>query len=862
MDMYQAALVAVLVFTVPGFLTCRVSGVRAPWAAAASIPASFGIYGLAAWFYGLTPYAYDARSVSVFSVVVLLIAGCWRLGALAVTRRFRGRAADDGVPEDGDNGAGAPGTMDNQTAQEEDSGTEPKQEQAPPVASVALSVLENTTAHSEAETVASTMPGDGAEPQTATGPDGAIRRRTPLEIPAEPGAGNADEARDRLRQREERWLVGSMFDPVWVLPATGVLVAFVLLLSRSLTLLRDTRYGLENIFQGWDVHWHASVVRFIQETGVASPTRMGELQNIESREVLFYPTAWHSGAAIVRELTGTSSIAAINLTSIVLPALLLPLAASVLAWRLVGNRGLTAQIAAGFAAVIVVPLPVLYWIGYYVGAWPYLAAIGMAFIVLALFMSVPAAPVRAFAAALVFVGMVETHPSAATIVVLVLGLWWLLDLVWRPTHRSTNLRERICSRIRDFLLLAATGLAATLVLLPQILTGLGQSEEVKSFVAYEDLTRSESWWAAIQMQTRHTDAFGINEPLLWAAAVGGVILVVWRRNIWAPLFWFISVVVTVNSLLPFTETWWSGLATQIGSLHYNTAHRLVMPVAMFTAAAAAVALAAVGRLVLMGPIRRAARFSVPLSVVAALVGGVFLVQEADDEMQFVSDFAIGAARDGRMVDSTDLKAYRWLAKQPLAYEGTIMSNPADGSGWMYPYNGLPNVFRHYLWPTVPVTSATNRMFWNPNQLGTGNFDDPNMENEVDKAAQRLNVHYIYVSPPNFWAFQEPVPEMEVELWNTPGVTPVYKDRQVSIYAVNEWFTDSELDRMRRPGNSPEPLPPLPTRAEAGVAPVDSGDGLRPYHHRPSRLLRGPVEHFESDLEKARREAADAAESVQ
>ncbi|MCK7674744.1 DUF6541 family protein [Corynebacterium pygosceleis] len=852
MDMYQAVLVAVLVFTVPGFLTCRVSGVRAPWAAAASIPASFGIYGLAAWFYGLTPYAYDARSVSVFTVFIIMLAGCWRLGALAVTRRRRDRARRRAATEDPD---GADGSVTVESPPEEPTVVEADRNPATESSSPATPPAAATGAGDSVG--APVAPADTPESRETTGEGGTIRR-TPQEIPAEPSVRSMEDTRERSRKREERWLAGSLFDPVWVLPGTGVLVSFVLLVSRSLGLLREARYGLENIFQGWDVHWHASVVRFIQETGVASPTRMGELQNTESRELLFYPTAWHAGAALVRELTGMSGIAAINLTSVVLPALLLPLAAAVLAWRLLGNRGLTAQIAAGFAAIIVAPMPVLYWVGYYVGAWPYLAAVGMAFIVLGLFMSVPAAPVRAFAAALVFVGMVETHPSAATIVILVLGLWWLLDLLWRPAHRPTTRLEHISFRVRDLAVLAATGIAGTLILLPQILTGLGQSEEVKSFVAYEDLTRSESWWVAIQMQTRHAGDFGVNEPLLWAAAVGGVILIGWRRNIWAPLFWFVSVVVTVNSLFPFEDTWWTGAATQIGSLHYNTPHRLVMPVAMFTAAAAAVALATVGRLVLLGPVRRLAPVSAPLCVVVALLGGFLLVQEAEDEMRVVPEFAIGAARDGRMVDSTDLKAYRWLAEQPLAYEGTIMSNPADGSGWMYPYNGLPNVFRHYLWPTVSPNSATNRMFWNPNELGTGNLGHPDMENEVDRAAQILNVHYIYVSPPNFWAFQEPIPEMEVELWNTPGVTPVYKDRQVSIYAVNEWFTDSELDRMRAPGNSPEPLPPLPTRAEAGVSPAGSGDGLRPYHHRPSRALRGPVEHFESELEKEMRESAAAA----
>ncbi|MEZ2121651.1 DUF6541 family protein [Corynebacterium sp. CCM 9203] len=849
MDVYQAALIAVAVFTLPGFLVCRVSGLRAPWAGVASVPASFGIYGLAAWFYGLTPYAYDFRSVGVFTVFILVLATGWRLAALAMDRRRRDRFRE--VPDCGEEPASSDTGEDAGGASDMSCDVPPIPDSPPEAGPEQVVAVAPDRSFARTVEMASHRGQEPDSPAEGLNGNPVPRHRVPKEIPPESGSVDAEVALARSKQREERWLAGSILDPVWVLPLSGVLVAFVLLLSRSLDLLRQTRYGMENIFQGWDVHWHASVVRFIEETGVASPTRMGELQNIESREVLFYPTAWHAGAALVRELTGMSVIASINLVSVVLPAILLPMAAAVLAWRLVGNRGVTAQIAAGFAAIIVVPMPVLYWVGYYVGAWPYLAAIGMAFIVLALFMSVPAVPVRAFATVLVFVGMVETHPSAATIVVIGLGLWWLLALVWRPSRKPSNRREEIWFRVRDFLILASTGLVGTLVLLPQILTGLGQSEEVKSFVAYEDLTRSEAWWVAIQMQTRHAGDFGVHEPLLWAAAVGAVVLIVWRRNFWAPLFWFLSVVVTVNSLLPFGDSWWSGLATQIGSLHYNTGHRLVMPVALLTAAAAAVALAAVGRLILLGPIRRYVRVSVPLSVVAALVGGFFLMQEAEDEMRVVSDFAIGAARDGRMVDDTDLKAFRWLAKQPLAYSGTIMSNPADGSGWMYAYNSLPSVFRHYLWPTIPLTSATNRMYWNPNRIGTGNYDDPDMENELDLAARELRVHYIYVSPPSFWAFQEPVPEMEVELWHTPGVTPVYKDRQVSIYAVNEWFTDSELDLMRRPGNSPEPLPPLPTRAEVGVAPVGSGDGLRPYHHRPSKPLQGPVEHFESELERAR-----------
>ena len=54
MEIYQAAYVAIAVFTVPGFVVAWISGLKLPWAVGVSIPASFGIYGLAGWYYGTT----------------------------------------------------------------------------------------------------------------------------------------------------------------------------------------------------------------------------------------------------------------------------------------------------------------------------------------------------------------------------------------------------------------------------------------------------------------------------------------------------------------------------------------------------------------------------------------------------------------------------------------------------------------------------------------------------------------------------------------------------------------------------------------------------------------------------------------
>ena len=51
-ELFPLVLVAALVFTVPGALLGWVSGLRLPWAAAGSVPVSFGVFGLGAWVLG------------------------------------------------------------------------------------------------------------------------------------------------------------------------------------------------------------------------------------------------------------------------------------------------------------------------------------------------------------------------------------------------------------------------------------------------------------------------------------------------------------------------------------------------------------------------------------------------------------------------------------------------------------------------------------------------------------------------------------------------------------------------------------------------------------------------------------------
>lgn len=778
MGMASAVAVAVAVFTLPGLVIAWLSGARGQWAVASAVPVTFGVYGLAAWAFGLTSIRYDVASVAWFTVGIAVLAALWH-GAFFLVRRRKARK--------------------------------------------------------QALTVSSDVAG-----------------------PAELGdAVPVSESAEDAAPSTSGWRRGTLLEPDWLIPGAGVLAGIGFLLSRSTELLSSATKGMSNIFQGWDVHWHASVVRYALESGVVSPTRMGELQNTETHAKMYYPTAWHAGAALFADIAHISPIAATNLTGLVLPAIGFPLSVGLIAWRIIGRRGLTAQFAAALAPIIVGGFPVLFWIGHFVGAWPYVAAMSVSGIVFALFMSTPHTPVRCFAAALAFIGMIQLHPSSATVVMLALALWWLLYQLWVPARRPASWKGRIGLRLRDVAILAATGLVGVLALLPQILIGAEQTEEVKSFTAMEDLTWTEAWRAAIVMNTRHAVSFHLNmEPWVWIAAVGAVVLLVWRRNLWAPLFWFLSVCCTVNALRPM-DNFWGDMFGMVGSLHYNTAHRLVMPAAMFVVAFAAVAIAVGIRLLTGAPLKKYTAATTALGILATAGVGFALHNVVRDGIERGSAWGINAARDGRLVNDLDYKAFDWLAQQPKAYDGVIFSNPDEGSGWMYAYNDLPAFYKHYLWPNTSAESDTNSLFWHPMRLGQGNFDNLDEANRVDEAARNLHVKYIYVSPPAFWGFQPTRPDMETGLINTPGVTPVYKDHHVIIYAVNAEFSDAEILELRKPGNSPEELPPLRTKAEAGKAETEE-EFDQPYIHRPTVPFRGRDSHFEwlAQRDKIKDMAAD------
>ena len=136
----------------------------------------------------------------------------------------------------------------------------------------------------------------------------------------------------------------------------------------------------QSIPSTWDSVWHANTIRFILDTGQASPTHMGELRNVETHDALYYPSTFHALAAVFSQLTGAAPTTAYTLSSLAASIWLFPVSAATLTWQLLRARtdqwrtaGAAAAAAALSASFTAVP-----YVEFDTASMPNLAAYGIA----------------------------------------------------------------------------------------------------------------------------------------------------------------------------------------------------------------------------------------------------------------------------------------------------------------------------------------------------------------------------------------------------------------------------------------------------------------------------------------------------
>lgn len=621
----------------------------------------------------------------------------------------------------------------------------------------------------------------------------------------------------------ERWRERGIADPAWVLPFAGVVAGSWLAIAKMVRFQESVPNGWGNITQGWDVQWHANAIRFVMDTGVASSTRMGELQNPETKIELFYPAAYHAMGGLYAQAAGLTPVQALNVLSVFLPGVLIPAAAAALAWSVLRGKGLTAQIAAGLAPIAAYTLPAVLWVGDYVGFRPYLVAIALACVVVAVFIEAPRDPQISFALAFCFLGVLSVHPAAVTVVVVAVVLYWLTSTLIRPDD----------SRLRDTLWMGLPAIVGAVLYLPQVLAGSGQAEEVQNWEVKERRPLEDAFDTALHMNTRHVaEFFETFDPtiLLWLGAFGLLVGLFLKGQIWPIAFYAVSLAAVVHVYAPFEGTW-GEFVNAIASLHYNAAHRLIIPVALMVVAAAAVGVAAIIRVFTLAPVaarvgNRATVWPTTAAAVAvAVLVGWSMTGWAQDTSDEGAEKAFTSSREEQRVIGPDhLAAFDWLASRPEAYEGWTAGEAANGYSWLYAYAGVPTAARHYGWPMGGLGTDESVLTNHADVLGAGKRGEPGATNPVDQAAEDINVKFILSSGMAFWFFQTPNEHVHKAMWATQGVTPVFQKGAVTIFVVNEQFSEDQIRDLQRDAeeNGSDPLPtfeqvtPPPTEPSAQV----------------------------------------------
>ena len=542
--------------------------------------------------------------------------------------------------------------------------------------------------------------------------------------------------------------------------AAGVLLGALLI---GLAALR----GLPNwqsIPSNWDSVWHANTVRFILDTGQASPTHMGELRNVETHEALYYPSTFHALASVFSQLTGAAPTTAYTLSSLVAAIWLFPVSAATLTWQLLRTRTdqwRTAG-AAATAAALSASFTALPYVEFDTASMPNLAAYGMAVPTMVLVVSALRHRDRIPLAVLALLGVFSVHITGGVIVVLFVAAWWLVDALWHPVR----------GRVADFVNLVLIAIPTAALLLPQFLGVLQQAEIIvgHAFVTHEGKKRALI--DAMVQHTRHLNDFPIQWVLIILAAIGAVILLV--RRIWWPLaVWLLLVVSIVHSSAPFGGPIGT-LTGKFSDLFYSDPRRLAgvitmlltaaVGIAVFTLASAAVAGAR--RLVGKGG-QRAWNAATAAILVAVSVGiGLAYLPRAQ--------FLFGEKYDRVLVDAKDLEAWAYLATLPGARDTLIGDANTDGTAWMYAVAGLHPLWTHYDFPVQQGPGYNRFIFW-------AYADDADTDPRVAAAVKALNIRYVVTSTPVVRGFV--MPDGLVSLDTSRSWKKIYDNGEARIY---EW----------------------------------------------------------------------------
>ena len=526
----------------------------------------------------------------------------------------------------------------------------------------------------------------------------------------------------------------------------------------------------QSIPSTWDSVWHANTIRWILDTGQASPTHMGELRNVETQAALYYPSAFHALGAVLAQLTGAAPTTAYTLSSLAAALWLFPLSAGLLTWQLLAGRTprCRAAGAAATAAALSASFTAVPYVEFDTASMPNLTAYGLAVPAFVLVTSSLRHRGRIPLAILALIGVFSVHLTGGVVVLTFVLAWWLLEAIPRPAR----------GRARDFATLVLIGGPTLAVLLPQSLGVLQQAEIITghAFVTHEGKKRA--LFDAIVQHTRHLNDYPIQNVIVALAGVGFLLLLA-KRIWWPAAVWLLLIVSIVHSSAPFGGP--IGAVTgKYSDLFYSDPRRLSAVVTMVLTPMAGIALFS-GVLIAVGWARRRTHTGrheretgSPLWI--GVTAGVLALTCVGLAWHYFPRhrYLMGQKYDQVIIGDKDLQAFAHLASLPGARDTIIGNANVDGTAWMYAVADLHPLWTHYDYPVQQGPGYNRFIFW-------AYADDADHDPRVADAVHALNIRYVITSSPVVRGFV--MPDGLVSLDKSKSWAKIYDNGGARIY---EW----------------------------------------------------------------------------
>ncbi|KAA8960473.1 DUF6541 family protein [Mycobacterium sp.] len=536
----------------------------------------------------------------------------------------------------------------------------------------------------------------------------------------------------------------------------------------------------QSIPSTWDAVWHANTVRFILDTGQASSTHMGELRNVETHDILYYPSAFHALVALDCQLTGAAPTTGYTLSALAASIWLFPVSAAALTWRALSGRLTQWQTAgsAAAAAALSASFTAVPYVEFDTAAMPYLVACGLAAPAFVLTTSTLRHRDRVPLAVLALVGVMSVHLSGGVIVVLLLAAWWLLEALRHPVR----------GRLADAATLAAVVAPTIAVMLPQFLSVTKQEDVIAGHAFLTYLSTKRGVFDAIFQHSRHLNDFPVQYALILLAGAGGFVLLI-RKILWPLAVWLLLIVVNVDAGTPLGGPIGT-LAGGVGEFFYHDPRRVAAATTLLLVPMAGVGLFTLV-VQLVAVVRRTAgrrRWTPAWAGVAAVALAAATLVSAWHYFPR-HRFLFGDKYDSVIIDGRDLEAMAYLARLPGARDTLVGNANTDGTAWMYAVAGLHPLWTHYDYPVQQGPGYHRFVFW-------AYADDADTDPRVPEAVGLLNIRYVLISKPTVRGFV--MPEGLVSLEKSTSWVKIYDNGEASIY---EWRGTPEAGAATRDGPS-------------------------------------------------------------